>query len=180
MNKLLGSMKKDKSKRDSIILGDSSESKHDSTSESNSVTSRTNYQDDMYSDIDYQTKDNFQNHDPLHILKTTNKSKNIFTCKMCGNNDPPFVILNCNHIYHINCLAKEQVQSAIQCPILDNDTFFNTIKCNCGEVLEYYEIRRIQDQFYQGTYNYIKTHDLKINKLETQINILKEEMKICM
>ena len=38
----------------------------------------------------------------------------------------------------------------------------------------------IQNKFYKGTNNYIQTHDIKINKLDDQINVLKEEMKTCM
>ena len=201
-NKILGSIgKKDKSKRNSFSFSDRYSNESDNvTSRTNShdndlipsanlqdnnvisqnlqndnVISQENFQDDMYSEIDvlYETKDNFK--------KTSTKCKNnVFVCEMCSeSNDNPFIILNCNHIYHIICLANEQIEYSKQCQIIDNDTFFNKMKCNCGELLESSEIMMIQNKFYKNTDYYIQTHDIKINKLDDQINLLKEQMKTC-
>lgn len=190
-NKMIGSFKKDKSKRHSFNFSDLS---------SDGIISRQ-VQDDMYSDINldnhtyennekneknysYETKHNFKdiesNQQSNIEQNNNNNNKNIFICKMCGKNgNEQFIILNCNHIYHIQCLANDQLNTSINCQVID-DTFFNKIKCNCGELLESSEIMMIQNKFYKGTNIFIKNHDRKIDKLEDQINILKEEMKICM
>ena len=168
-NKMIGSIgKKDKSKHNSFSFGD----RHSNESESiisrinnqdETPISRTNYENDMYSEIDvsYETKDNFKE------IPIKCKNNNVFVCEMCcESNDIPFIILNCNHIYHIICLANEQIEYSRQCQIIDNDTFFSKMKCNCGELLESSEIMMIQNKFYKGTDNYIQTHDIKINKLD--------------
>ena len=87
----------------------------------------------------YETKDNFQN---IKIKFDTNKhiapKQNTFVCEMCNESSSTsqFIILNCNHIFHINCLAKIQLENAINCQIIDNDTFFNKVKCNYNSEYE--------------------------------------------
>lgn len=196
-NKIISTFKKDKditSNRNSFNFSDNSYR----SEESDGIISRRdqdtdeyidknidkNIDKDIYSDINvnldnnYETKYNFK--DNSYIIEQNNK-KNIFICEMCNKNgdNAQYIILNCNHIYHIQCLANNQLNTAINCQIIDN-TFFNNIRCNCGELLESSEIMMIQNKFYKGTTIFIGNHDKKIDKLEDKINILKEEMKICM
>lgn len=148
---------------------------------------------DLYTDKDseyrdskqnlFETKDNFQK-----IKQKGDQHKNIapkqntFVCEMCStsSSNSQFIILNCNHIFHIDCLAKIQLTDAKNCQIIDNETFFNKVKCNtCNDQLESSEIMMIHNKFYKGTSSFIKNHNKNIDKLELQINALKEEMKTC-
>ena len=139
----------------------------------------------------YETRDNFQqlkkkfdtgNGNDVPKIK---KQQNSFICGLCDKSSIPggsqFVILNCSHIFHINCLANIQLELAINCKIIDEDTFFNKVKCpNCEDQLESSEIMMIHNKFHKTTNTFIKDHDEIINKLDLQINKLKDEMKICM
>jgi hypothetical protein len=201
---------KDKSKRNSINITDFShnldkvnfkpdfrddfrDNFRDNFRDSNSNSSRSSSYDseiltrhiDVYSDIDIdETKDNFKKlKEKFDTPKHVEKKSNTFVCETCNmsSSNSQFIILNCNHIFHINCLAKIQLTDAMNCQIIDNDTFFNKIKCStCNDQLESSEIMMIQNKFYKGTSIFITNHNKTINKLESQINNLKEEMKVCM
>lgn len=184
---------KDKSKRNSINLGDFSQNlkKNVRDSSDSEILNR-----ELYSDIEsiseqklpyeqnYETKDNFQKlKQKFETPKTVSQKQNTFVCETCNmsSSNSQFIILNCNHIFHINCLAKIQLTNAINCQIIDNDTFFNKVKCStCNDPLESSEIMMIHNKFYKGTSVFITNHNKTINKLESQINCLKEEMKVCM
>ena len=132
----------------------------------------------------YETQDNFEKlknkfDKPKHVAP----KQNTFICETCNqsSSNSQFIILNCNHIFHINCLAKIQLTNAINCPVIDNESFFNKVKCStCNDPLESSEIMMIHNKFYKGTSVFINDHNKTINKLESQINVLKEEMKVCM
>lgn len=103
-------------------------------------------------------------------------------CEMCrcDTEDSLFIILSCNHSFHINCIANQHQLDAKNCHVLD-DEFFNDRKCYvCETQMDSSEIMYIHSKFSKATVNMINTHDLQINKLERQINKLKEEMKIAL
>lgn len=157
---------------------------------------------DVYSDLDlqydhyeqrlshpqheqlYETKDNFKKlENKFDTPKPVEYKQNTFICETCNQSsyNSQFIILNCNHIFHINCLAKIQLTNAINCQVIDNESFFNKVKCStCNDPLEFSEIMMIHNKFYKGTSIFINDHNKNINKLESQINVLKEEMKVCM
>lgn len=190
---------KDRSNRNSVHLTDFSlnlnktnEYKDRDTNSLSADSEINTRQNDMYSDLGslseqntYETKDNFQN--TYNHNNSNNKNispkQNTFVCETCNesSSNSQFIILNCNHIFHINCLAKIQLKNAINCQVIDNDTFFNKVKCStCQDHLESSEIMMIHNKFYKGTSVFINDHNKSIDKLEKQINSLKEEMKVCM
>jgi hypothetical protein len=132
----------------------------------------------------YETKDNFKKlKNKFDTPKPVAPKPNTFVCETCNmsSSNSQFIILNCNHIFHINCLAKLQLKNAINCQVIDNDSFFNKVKCStCNDPLESSEIMMIHNKFYKGTSVFINDHNKTLNKLESQINVLKEEMKVCM
>ena len=188
-----------KDKRNSINFSDLSNKDIFKDIDKDSKDSKDTRSLDLYTDQDsqynpdrdsnttqhlYETKYNFQ-----YITKKNDKPQNVdkkqntFICEMCNtsNSNSQFIILNCNHVFHITCLAKIQLTNARNCQIIDNDTFFNKVKCNtCNDPLESSEIMMIHNKFYKGTSEFIKNHNKTIDKLEVQINSLKEEMKTCM
>ena len=202
-NNMFSKKNRDKSKRNSI--GDFSFNLKKHLIDTNSVSTDSEILNrEVYSDLDsqseqklpyelpyelphqqnYETKDNFQKlKQKFDTPKTLSQKQNTFICETCNmsSSNSQFIILNCNHIFHINCLAKIQLTNAINCQIIDNETFFNKVKCStCHDPLESSEIMMIHNKFYKGTSVFITNHNKTINKLESQINCLKEEMKVCM
>lgn len=191
---------KDKSKRNSMNFGDFKQKFLDSNSSDTEIIKRPN---EIYSDMDsqydhksfestfdkdiYQTKDNFEKikqkfDNPKNKQKSTNiQKKNTFICGLCNESHTQFIILDCGHTFHINCLAKQQLSDAMNCPIIDNENFFDKIKCHsCNTPLESCEITMIHNKFYKGTSVYITNHNKTMDKLDLQLNNLKNEMKVCM
>jgi len=99
------------------------------------------------------------------------KNKNLFSCCICNNNKNetfPFIILSCNHIFHIGCLANIQ--------------FNNQNQYQCTECLKYLissEIVHIHNSYLINTEKYLEMHQENINRLENQLFNIKEELKIC-
>lgn len=110
-----------------------------------------------------------------------NYTKPMFTCNICNiSNSDSFIVLGCNHVFHIKCLASDQLNLSRKCEIIDNESFFNLIKCNCcGYLLDSTEILHIQLKNYKSSNTYLTLHIDKINKLEEQLNKLKDELQDC-
>jgi hypothetical protein len=201
---------KDKSKRNSINITDFSMNLKTNSKDRDNISLSTDSEvitHEVYSDLDpqyeqehydnyeqrlpyepyeqnYETKDNFKKlKNKFDTPKPVAPKQNTFVCETCNmsSSNSQFIILNCNHIFHINCLAKLQLKNAINCQVIDNDSFFNKVKCStCNDPLESSEIMMIHNKFYKGTSVFINDHNKTLNKLESQINVLKEEMKVCM
>lgn len=108
-------------------------------------------------------------------------TKPMFTCNICNiSNSDYFIVLGCNHVFHIKCLASDQLNLSRKCEIIDNQSFFNLIKCNCcGYLLDSTEILHIQLKNYKSSNTYLTSHIDKIKKLEGQLNKLKDELQDC-
>ena len=80
-------------------------------------------------------------------------TKPMFTCNICNiSNSDYFIVLGCNHVFHIKCLASDQLNLSRKCEIIDNQSFFNLIKCNCcGYLLDSTEILHIQLKNYKSS-----------------------------
>jgi hypothetical protein len=106
-------------------------------------------------------------------------------CVMCNNNsnkDDSFIILGCNHIFHIKCLADRHHYQAKKYHILD-DNFFNTRECgsnNCDFLIDNAEISLIHNKFYKSTKDLLYAHDSQTKKLEIELSKIKDELKISM
>jgi hypothetical protein len=131
----------------------------------------------------YESKDNFGNDtDNENMMNDDSscKSTKIHYCEMCKTEgqDSSFIILECGHLFHINCLANDHHNESRKRPILDDD-FFSNRKCIICEVpLDSSEMMYVHSKYTKGTSSQIKSHDQQITKLERHINKLKEEMKI--
>jgi hypothetical protein len=159
--------------------------------------------DSLYSEEEYESRHNFNRRRSFHEddirrqvldkpietpkpIKNNNLTSTIkgtYTCTMCNcssNNNDNFIILSCNHVFHIKCLADEHQYEAKKWQVLDEE-FFNNRKCHeCSTSIETSEILFIHHKFFKGTKDFITKHDDQIRKLEIQINKLKDEMKISM
>ena len=105
----------------------------------------------------------------------------LHTCEICNTKDNNnYMILNCKHIYHINCLVDYHYSSSNKYGVVDQD-FINSCKCLiCNEQMEIEDISHIHNKFLKITnINILKQHD-NIIHLDKQITKLKDEMRIIM
>lgn len=136
-----------------------------------------------------ETSDNFQVETTRVNLLSEYKTKVIrpqHVCEMCGNkrcdDNDSYIILSCNHIYHIKCLADEHHYDAKKCHVLD-DEFFNGRRCNvdsCNTTIETAEILFIHNKFYKSTNEHMLRHETQIQRLEHEMNKLKDDLRLCM
>lgn len=108
--------------------------------------------------------------------KKNNSSRHCELCNSYGE-DGSFIILSCNHSFHINCIANGDHVQAKKCHILDDDFFINRKCYICETQMDSSEIIYVHSKFSKTSVNLISAHDLEINKLERQINKLKDELK---
>lgn len=102
-------------------------------------------------------------------------------CKMCDNDsDSSYIILSCNHVFHIKCIADKQHEESKKLQILD-DLFFNNQKCYCCDtIIETSEILFIHSKFFKNTKMFIDNHNDNILNIEEEINKLKNELNTCL
>jgi len=136
-------------------------------------TSYTSYQDK--SSIKSKSISNISNISNISSnIRTEEYTKNI-QCLYCNNdNNNQFIILSCNHTFHIKCLAN-----VMNINILIDDEFLNSIYCQeCNTKLDSSEILFIYNKFYKETNEYLVNCNNKIKNLEKELNNIKNELKI--
>jgi hypothetical protein len=104
---------------------------------------------------------------------------NEILCQYCneyGNGN--FTILNCNHIFHITCLANEHFENSQR--VLIDEEFFRKRKCLvCHQQLELEDIQLIHNKYHKHTKEYITQQQNHIANLDSQMNKIKEELRVC-
>lgn len=118
-------------------------------------------------------------HNENDICKENNSN---IICKIClnksGKNDN-FIILSCNHTFHITCLANVHFSDIYKFAVIDSD-YFASRKClTCNTCLQTEELLFLHSKFLTGTKSMIETHDNSIKKLELQLKNLKDELRTC-
>lgn len=94
-------------------------------------------------------------------------------CNICNNqNDGQFIILSCNHTFHIKCVASKM---NLNNTYIDQNSFYCEM---CNYILDSSEILYIYNKFYKETNNYIHDCDSKIKDLEKNLNKIKDELRI--
>lgn len=103
------------------------------------------------------------------------------SCKLCKDdcNQFNFIILSCNHIFHIGCLAETYFKNIYNYDILDEEYFNNTKCTTCFEKLEQEEIMYLYGKFLSNTKSLIKNHQNSIDHLENQLKKIKDELRTC-
>jgi hypothetical protein len=111
-------------------------------------------------------------------------SKDKFNCKICNNKSinkesEPYVILSCNHIFHIKCLAETHFKDIYSYAVIDND-YFDNRKCTvCNSKIQMEEIMYLHSKFLSNTKTLIEKHQVSIENLESQLKSIKTELRIC-
>lgn len=102
-------------------------------------------------------------------------------CKLCKDdiNQSNFIILSCNHIFHISCLADIFFKDIYNYDILDEE-YFDRIKCtSCFNNLELEEIMFLYSKFLSTTKSLLKNHETSIENFESQLKQIKNELRTC-
>jgi hypothetical protein len=116
----------------------------------------------------------------ISSINSTNSEQH--SCKLCFNKtdtNDNYIILSCNHIFHIKCLAEIQFNDIYKFHVIDEE-YFKTRKCMvCNKLLQTEELLFLHSKFLNNTKNLIENHDLSIKKFEKQLSDVKEELRIC-
>ncbi len=112
-----------------------------------------------------------------------NVNENTLSCTICNNksNKGSFIILSCNHIFHVQCLAEAHFKDNViyNYSVIDN-AYFSTRKCQCcGQELQSEELIFMHSKFLSITKDRLESHQTTVASLEDNINKMKEELKIC-
>lgn len=101
-------------------------------------------------------------------------------CKNCRDTNDPYIILGCQHIYHIICLAEYQFdENSNVKPIIDGD-YCSSRECpTCQSKLCLEDLLFLHTKFLSNTKQNIEQHQKSIDSLELQMQKLKEELNIC-
>ena len=103
-------------------------------------------------------------------------------CNLCCNQNATkdtFMILNCQHIFHIKCLVDNHYLDANKFGVIDEE-YLNSRKCTvCNKQMEMEDILYIHNKFYKNTKEYITKQNEIINQLDKQMTKLKDELRTC-
>ena len=113
---------------------------------------------------------------------TVERKENTVSCKLCDDKSchkDNYIILSCNHMFHIGCLAESHFEDVYKYPVLDNEYFLNR-RCNsCQSSLGTEEIMYLHSKFLSNTKNTLTKHQETIDDLETKLNKIKSELRTC-
>jgi hypothetical protein len=101
------------------------------------------------------------------------KDKSNLICEICKDHSKKnYIILSCNHIFHICCLTQSHYKTYIE------DDFFENCKCTiCNQKLELEQIMYLHSTFMTNTKNLLENHQYSIENLEGQLQVLKIELR---
>ena len=117
------------------------------------------------------------------------KEKNNLICEMCKDHTlntkgckKNYIILSCNHIFHIYCLAQSHYEKISDTLNIFGkgikDDSFDNCKCTiCDEKLELEQILYLHSTFMSNTKNLLTNHQESIEHLEGQLQQLKIELR---
>jgi hypothetical protein len=103
-------------------------------------------------------------------------------CKVCFNKcerADAYVILSCNHVFHIRCLAETHFNDTYKFHVIDSE-YIESRRCLvCEKPLETEEILFLHSKFLNSTKSHLEMHQSKIKNLEHKFQMLKDEIKSC-
>lgn len=117
---------------------------------------------------------------PLESPQLSGSPANI-CCKSCNDdiNQSTCIILSCNHIFHVTCLADIFFKDIYNYDIL-NEEYFENIRCtSCDGKLEVEEMMFLHSKFLSSTKSLIQNHENSIDTLESQLKQIKNELRTC-
>lgn len=140
----------------------------------------------IYTDIESMSDTSSNEHMKLYYR---NESQNVGTdspksevcCGICNNksNKGNFIILSCDHVFHVQCLAEKHFTDIYKFAVIDSE-YFVTRKCHCcGGKLQTEELMFLHSKFLSCTKDHLESHQIAMSGLEERMNKMKEELKVC-
>ena len=113
---------------------------------------------------------------PPHQNKQQDKKLGCAYCSDKNKNDN-FVVLSCNHVFHVSCLAEKQFYE--QSCVIDSD-YFDSRKCDvCFAQIQPEELMFIHSKFLNSTKSKMTIHQRAIESLEEKLKHVKDELRVC-
>jgi hypothetical protein len=104
------------------------------------------------------------------------------TCQIClkeKNNKENFIILSCNHVFHIYCLADVHYNDEHKYSVID-EQYLSSRNCpTCNVSLQSEELMFLHSKFLASTKDKVESHSQNITCLESQFNKIKDELRAC-
>jgi hypothetical protein len=114
-----------------------------------------------------------------NLLTTTQKEPSQFNCNLCNNTGENYLILECQHIFHVKCLAETQSDTMYNYKKMD-DSFFQSMKCpECNVLIDKEELLFLHNKYNKVTSNLLNDHEKSLLTLEQQLKMLQEEIRSC-
>jgi hypothetical protein len=157
-------------KRSSMIIDnfDMSKISFDEQSESNSLV-ETNIK-------------RFEGSMPIKSIQYKKEHKNTHVCEICNsvNSNNNFIILNCGHIYHINCLVECHYENLDKYAVIDEHFIDSCVCLMCHERMELEDISHIHNKFLKTTKICLTKQQENIDLVDKQMEKLKDELRTLM
>lgn len=110
---------------------------------------------------------------------TLTKLQSIICCICKNNKNDKYIILSCDHIFHIQCLAEEQLNDIYNYEDIDVN-YFTSRQCKqCNQKLQTEDLIHVHSKFLSSIKEKIDSHESSVENLENQLKKLKEELAIC-
>lgn len=113
--------------------------------------------------------------------KTSTRIESDLGCKLCNGKytNEAYMILSCNHVFHIKCLAETHFKDIYQYEVIDQE-YFSHRRCTvCSEPLQHEELMYLHGKFLSNTRKLLHKHQTSIDSLEAQLRRIKDELRTC-
>ena len=103
------------------------------------------------------------------------------SCEICNNTqESKFIILDCGHIFHIQCLVELHTRDLYDYSSI-NEEYFASKKCTvCDRLIELDDISHLHIKYMASTQSKIISFTTKMERLETELKVLRNEIKTCL
>lgn len=118
----------------------------------------------------------FTNAQTREIINDYSNDKVPISCYLCNSDTQGFIILNCNHIFHIKCIVDfHQTQT---CNI--DEDYIKSLTCSaCKTPIQMDELQYIYSKYTSNSDKILNEYTHSIEGLETQLKSLKDEIRTC-
>lgn len=102
-------------------------------------------------------------------------------CRICADKhnqqNDSFIILSCNHMYHIFCLADVHFKDSYT---MIDEQYLQSRLCPCCQIpLQKEELMFLHSKFISSSKNKAEQHMQSITDLENQFNKIRDELRAC-
>lgn len=153
------------------------------------MSSRKRYESDIYA-IQTQSRENIPSSIDSSIIMSraidTNTNTNTdtntkATCELCKDiSESKFVILNCGHVFHVQCLVQYQLKDIYKYETLGESYFTNT-KCKvCDVIVDKEDMLIIHTKYMSSTESLLLMFVNRLETLDYELKKVKDDLRSCL